>query len=182
MNSQIPIDLFVSKKHRGLTRSGFLKFTDANGNLIFTIDSHSSLSDSPHRTKLLLDASGKPLISICHHQNGTWQAFRGDKNADKDLIFWVKRVSSSLTRIELEVHLVGDGGQDATSKLKVKGCPFQRACTIYKGDSIVAQTSLMYKLGKVYVGRCKFRLTVFPGFEDHAFLAALVVIFLAKKK
>lgn len=39
------------------------------------------------------------------------------------------------------------------------------------------QTSLMYKLGKAFVGRCKFRLTIFPGSGDHAVVMALIVIF-----
>ena len=38
------------------------------------------------------------------------------------------------------------------------------------------QTSLMHKLGQIYVRRSKFQLTMFPGFVDPALIVALVVI------
>ena len=43
---------------------------------------------------------------------------------------------------------------------------------------VLMQTSLMYKLRQLYAKRNKFRLTIFPGSDDHALVAALVVIFL----
>ncbi|KAJ6878324.1 hypothetical protein NC651_030919 [Populus alba x Populus x berolinensis] len=60
---------------------------------------------------------------------GYWQGFKGGDNRDKNLIVRVKRTVKKLARTELEVFLVGE----------VKGCPFKRSCTIYRGDSIVAQ-------------------------------------------
>lgn len=40
------------------------------------------------------------------------------------------------------------------------------------------QTSLMYKLRQIYVGRSKFRLTIFPGSIDHSLVVAMVAVFL----
>lgn len=44
------------------------------------------------------------------------------------------------------------------------------------------QSSLMYKLHQIYVGRGKFRLTIFPGTIDRALIVALFVIFLSGRK
>nr|POF08535.1 protein lurp-one-related 7 [Quercus suber] len=67
-----------------------------------------------------------------------------------------------------------EDGEDSAPKLKVKGFPFQKSCTIYRGNDIVAQV----QAAAVYAKRNKFRLNIFPGFADHALVAALVVIFL----
>jgi len=164
-NVLIPVDLFVSKKHPGLTR-GDLGFADASGNIVFKVDRKSSKS-SAHKRVLLLDYQGNPLISMHRHHNGSWEGFKGDEH-QKDLIFRVQWKGKA----ELEVFL-----GDSASELRLKGSTFQKSCTIYKGNEILAQTSLMYKLRQLFVGRDKFRLTIFPGFADHALVAALIVIF-----
>jgi hypothetical protein len=64
-NAQIPVDLFVSKKHPGLTR-GDLGFADASGNIVFKVDRKSSKSSADKRV-LLLDSEGNPLISMHRH-------------------------------------------------------------------------------------------------------------------
>ena len=58
-SSPIPVDLFVSKKHPGLT-GGDLGFADASGNVTFRLNRHSS----PKNKRLFLDSTGNPLISI----------------------------------------------------------------------------------------------------------------------
>ncbi|KAF8396998.1 hypothetical protein HHK36_018636 [Tetracentron sinense] len=263
-NLAIPIDLFVSKKLVSLKYAD-LSFSDADDNLIFTVDDRSSKS-TPRNKRVLLDAQGNPLFSIYRDDGGSWQGFRGDCMEWKDLIFRVERTLHSLSRTELEVFLVLENLEDSKSDFKLKGCPFQRSCTIYNGDSIVAQvaslelnieatqlvfffffllnnpvkldwvtpnllgslsgseswvqtgnlrihellkygslaawrlghyhsgmphleltrrmidTNLLYKLGKVIVGRRKFRLTIFPGFSDHALVVALLVIFFDGRK
>ncbi|XP_050289765.1 protein LURP-one-related 7-like [Quercus robur] len=74
-------------------------------------------------------------------------------------------------------------GEDSASKLKVKGFPFQKSYTIYRGNDIVAQLSYITLAGELiiciaYAKRNKFRLTIFPRSDDHALVVALVVIFL----
>ena len=61
-NWQIPIDLFVSKKHPGITR-GDLAFADSSGNIVYKI-SRQTPKSSPEDKKVLLDATGNPLLSI----------------------------------------------------------------------------------------------------------------------
>ncbi|KAK7831938.1 protein lurp-one-related 7 [Quercus suber] len=73
-----------------------------------------------------------------------------------------------------EKWAIVEDGEDSAPKLKVKGFPFQKSCTIYRGNDIVAQV----QAAAVYAKRNKFRLNIFPGSADHALVAALVVIFL----
>ncbi|XVF46151.1 hypothetical protein PTKIN_Ptkin03bG0003800 [Pterospermum kingtungense] len=177
-NLPIPVDLFVSKKHPGLPR-GVIGFADSSGNIVFRVNRQSSKSSSSDDDKMvLLDSAGNPLFSIYRHHDGSWHGFKGNDDGDKDLIFKVQRTLNKFTSTELEVFLVAETQGESTCNFKVKGCHFQRSCTIYKGDSIVAQTSLMHKLRKIYVRRNKFRLTMFPGSIDPALVVAFVTIFL----
>lgn len=182
--SKIPVDLFVSKKHPGLTR-GEVGFGDASGNIVFRVDLRSPKLDlhlHPHK-RVLLDSSGNSLISMCRDKNGSWQGYKGnDSGENEELLFRVERTLNRLNRTELEVFLADENRGDSKSDFKVMGFPFQKSCTIYRGNAIVAQTSLMYKLNQVFVKRGKFRLTIFPGFDDHPFVAALIVIFVYGRK
>ncbi|KAL0458562.1 UNVERIFIED_CONTAM: protein LURP-one-related 7 [Sesamum latifolium] len=213
-NFQIPFDLFVSKKNKGLGSPGNLRFTDSAGNLVYMVRklSHKSADNRPNCTKkLLLDSSGNTLFTINRvsvsslsdyhvvlvgfgflgfadfgvlecmrgkNVKGSWQGFRGN-DEEKNLIFIVDKTLDELTRTEFKILLLGENNGDSKTELQMKGCPFKRACTIYKDDSIVAETSLMYKLGigKVFVPRNRFRVTIFPGFNDHCLVASLIVIY-----
>ncbi|KAK9124665.1 hypothetical protein Sjap_014267 [Stephania japonica] len=162
--AQIPVDLFVSRKRSGLTR-GALTFRDSSDNVVF------SVADRPS-SKLLLDRTGLPLVSIARNPNGVWSGSRENGGEAKDLIFTAeKRLHRPRSRKEVDVVFVGG------CEFQIRGSPFQRSCTVYQGDSVVAQTSLLYKLGKVLVGRRRFRLTIFPGFVDHTLVVALVLVF-----
>ncbi|PWA49170.1 hypothetical protein CTI12_AA483960 [Artemisia annua] len=176
-DGMIPLDLFISRKKGNHLN---LKLIDSSSNLVFSVDRCPNSSPS----RLLSDSSGNPLISI-YHQKEIWNGFRRDINEDKDLMFTAERTKNTLSRVEFQVFL-NNGNPDDPNRLtfKMRGSPFYRSCTIYKGDSIVAQTSLMYKLGiqKVLVPRNRFRLTIFPGHADHAFIVALIVIFFYGRK
>nr|AER92596.1 hypothetical protein [Linum usitatissimum] len=179
--SQIPVDLFVSKNHPGVPQ-GNLGFADSSGELLFRVAPLPSPKawKSRQSKKLILNSSGSPLISLHRLDKGSWEGFEGGEDTEKEMLFRVQRTVNKLCRTEFEVFLAGESSQDQSSPdFKVKGCCFQRSCTIYGGDSIVAQTSLMYKLHEVHASRSKFRLTVFPGSIDHALVVALVVVFLS---
>lgn len=60
-NLPIPIDLFVSKKHAGLTRDD-LGFADASGRIVFKVNRQSSKSSA--NKLVIVDATGKPVISL----------------------------------------------------------------------------------------------------------------------
>ncbi|GAB2274256.1 hypothetical protein Dimus_009021 [Dionaea muscipula] len=201
---QIPVDLFVNKKRQKkkndsssssskcffpLSAGRRLRFTDAFGNLVYEVaDSFSSAPSSPSSSSLrplrvLLDASGNSVLSIFRSSDDdSWKVFQGDSSKDEDLLLTVERTLNTFEKIELQVLLKGANGKD--SSFKMKGCLFWRSCTIYEDNRILAQTSLMYKLGlgKVFVRRSKFRVTTFPGFTDLTSIAALVLIFLDGRK
>ncbi|KAK4412489.1 protein LURP-one-related 7 [Sesamum alatum] len=180
-NFHIPFDLFVSKEYKGLGSQGNLRFTDSAGNLVYTVRklSHKSADNRSDCTKkLLLDSSGNTLFTINRVSKGSWQGFRGN-DEEKNLIFIVDKTLDESTRTEFKILLLGGNNGDSKTELQMKGCPFKRACTIYKDDSIVAETSLMYKLGigKIFVPRNRFRVTIFPGLNDHCLVASLIVIY-----
>ncbi|GJS68945.1 putative reverse transcriptase domain-containing protein [Tanacetum coccineum] len=143
----IPLDLFISRKKKNQLNGFDLKLIDSSSNLVFSVD-----RSSPSR--LVSDSFGNPLISISHQldieilKKEIWNGFRRDMNEDTDLIFTAERTKNTLSRVEFQV-LLNNGNPDDPKKLnfKMRGSPFYRSCTIYNGDSIVAQTSLMYKLG-----------------------------------
>ena len=83
------------------------------------------------------------VLCLCL-QDGSWQCFRGDGSGE-DLIFRVERTLNTLTRTEFNIFLGGANCEDSTD-FKMKGCPFQRSCTIYKGNSIVAQVLMLTTL------------------------------------
>ncbi|GAA0185562.1 hypothetical protein LIER_32850 [Lithospermum erythrorhizon] len=174
---QIPYDVFVTKKHHLFPNRGYLMFTDSFGNLVYRVE--------PQQTnKLLLDASGNCLISLHHLQRGSWKGFQRSDSSN-ELFFRVERTVNELTRTEFEIFLVGgEHGKDSKTNFKMKGSPFKRSCTIYKDNSIVAETSLMYKLGmkKIFVPRTRFRVTLFPVFADHPLVVALLIIFFNGRK
>ncbi|XP_075503866.1 protein LURP-one-related 7 [Primulina tabacum] len=187
-NFEIPFDLFVRKKSEGLGTPGTLKFTDSKGHLVYRVQhpiDNSTNWNSTRCTKLLLDASGDTLFSVNRVNKGSWKGFRGNvKSGDTGFIFKVNRTLDEFSRKEFDIVLVGDHSESSKTEMKMKGCPFKRSCTIYKGDSIVAETSLMYKLGigKAFVPRNRFRVTIFPGFADHGLIVSLVTIFFDGRK
>ncbi|KZV43701.1 protein LURP-one-related 7-like [Dorcoceras hygrometricum] len=187
-NFEIPFDLFVCKKQEGPGTRGSLRFTDSKGQLLYRVEhpnDNSTNCDNTHSTKLLLDASGEALFSINRIKKGSWEGLRGNvTNGDKGFLFKVKRTLDEFSKTEFYIVLVGDHSEGSKTEMKMTGCPFMRSCTIYRGDSIVAQSSLMYKLGirKVFVPRNRFRVTIFPGFSDHGLIVALIAIFFDGRK
>ncbi|ERN05369.1 hypothetical protein AMTRI_Chr08g167490 [Amborella trichopoda] len=188
-SGEFPVDLYITKRpiHFG---PSYLTVTDFNGDPVFTVH-HKFRS----KTRLLLDSSKNPILSI--HENGLLcEAFRVIDGEKRDKIFSVKRSEFSRFKTELEVFIepeniygnykidnIGDDtiyydnqGEEICD-LVVKGSPYRRSCSVYRGCSIVAQMCPLHRLRRIVVGRFKFRLTLFPG-VDQALILALIVIFL----
>lgn len=66
-------------------------------------------------------------------------------------MFRVQRTKNRLTRTEFDVFLVGENREESTSDVKLKGFPFRRSCTIFKGNSIVAQVRMINILYSISV-------------------------------
>ncbi|KAL9680546.1 hypothetical protein QQ045_018427 [Rhodiola kirilowii] len=171
--SQIPVDLFISKKHPGLA-AGTIGVADATGNILYTVEpqSHKTNIFSHHtRHFILLDADRHPVMTLSRKDRGCWQGYKSTTDgARKDLIFQTKTKS------------LRDGVKTQLQVFILKGNPSQRSCTISDHNSILAQTSLMYKLHQICVGRKKFRLTIYPAEDaDRSLIVSLVVIFVYGK-
>ncbi|KAG8371543.1 hypothetical protein BUALT_Bualt13G0098800 [Buddleja alternifolia] len=124
------------------------------------------------------------MLNIKLMQKGSWRGYKGNNQEEKNLIFVVDRTVDEFTRTEFNILLIDENNEESKTELKMNGCPFKRACTIYNGNSIVAESSLMYKLGigKVFVPRNRFRVTIFPGFIDRSFVASLIVLYFEGRK
>ncbi|RAL43347.1 hypothetical protein DM860_012488 [Cuscuta australis] len=181
----IPFDLFVLKKHNALCGDGTFHFTDSFSNLLFEVESGSSESSSdPHYQKLIIDAAGDTLVNVVRVSKGKWEVFKGNSSEDNELMFKVERITNTITEKEFEVFIADENNEDRKTDLRMKGCPFKRSCTIYKGNSIMAQSSRMYTIGfqNQFVPRNRFRITLFPGPCDLLLVISLFVVFLYKRK
>ncbi|KAG0496445.1 hypothetical protein HPP92_000974 [Vanilla planifolia] len=138
---EIPTDYVIRKCRIGF-KGGDFKVHDAYGNLVYRIESRS-FSSSPRRVVALLDASENPLITSVHLDDG-WQAFRGYSWEPHDLLFTVHKSVQSTFRTEIEICMSAENPSDEKPKYVLKGSPFQRSCTMYLGDSIVAQYELPF--------------------------------------
>ncbi|KAH9626559.1 hypothetical protein KSS87_005539 [Heliosperma pusillum] len=168
---QIPFDLFVKKTRKSI------RFFDAFQNLVYksSVPQHQHHGD-PRR--VLHDVSGNTLISLFRSNDGSWKGLKGDGQGE-ELLFKVERTLNKFSNAEFNIILTGD------STFTMRGCCFWRTCTIYNEDkSLVAQTNLMSTLGfrKHFVTRSKFRVTIFPGFTDYTFIAALILVLLEGRK
>lgn len=69
-----------------------------------------------------------------------------DANGEEDLIFRSERIQDTFNKTEFDLFLVHENCEQSRPDLKIKGRPFYRACTIYKGNSIVAQVYFLKSL------------------------------------
>lgn len=83
-----------------------------------------------------------------------WEIHKGDVGKSKELVLTVKRTSNKFSKTELDVSFAGESSSPQQENLVIKGCPFQKSCTIYSQDSIVAQ---------VYITNCKCALYIVFG-------------------
>lgn len=57
-------------------------------------------------------------------------------------MFKVNRVLNTFLEKDFEVFLAGENNEGTKIDIKMKGCPFMRSCTIYKGNSIMAEVMI----------------------------------------
>ncbi|XP_062094832.1 protein LURP-one-related 15-like [Humulus lupulus] len=170
-----PVDLIIAKKLMTLSEGSFA-VTDVNGAVMFKVKGSVF---SIHDRRLLLDASGNPVISlrqkiITAHRR--WQVYRGDSSDSKDLLFSVKKSSLIQFKTELDVFFAANIKEDVPD-FKVKGSWLERSCTIYLGNTsnIIAQMHKKHSVESVLLGKDTFSVTVYPH-VDYAFIVGLVVI------
>ncbi|KAK3227447.1 hypothetical protein Dsin_007309 [Dipteronia sinensis] len=170
-----PVDLAIVRKVMAITDGNFV-VQDINGNILFKV---KGAFMSIHDRHVLLDAAGKPLVTLRQKimsAHDRWQVFRGESTDSKDLIFTAKRSSMIQFKTKLDVFLANNTKEDVCD-FKVKGSWFERSCVVYAGesDTIVAQMHKKHTVQSILIGKDKFMVTVYPNI-DYAFIIALIVI------
>ncbi|KAK2647481.1 hypothetical protein Ddye_014970 [Dipteronia dyeriana] len=170
-----PVDLAIVRKVMTITDGNFV-VQDINGNILFKV---KGALMSIHDRHVLLDAAGKPLVTLRQKivsAHDRWQVFRGESTDSKDLIFTAKRSSMFQLKTKLDVFLANNTKEDVCD-FKVKGSWFERSCVVYAGesDTIVAQMHKKHTVQSILIGKDKFTVTVYPNI-DYAFIVTLIAI------
>ncbi|CAN6360512.1 unnamed protein product [Urochloa humidicola] len=169
--SVVPVDFKVVKKGPEMAMH------DATGRLAFRVAGGGGEGGGT----ALFDADGGVLVTLRSSGQGEWQAFNGNSLEQRYIIFTAKLLSVSSTRKEIHVFIPPRSSfEDSKPSYRLLGSTFRRACTIIKGDSIVAQTNLLYKLKKTIYSRRKFRVTIYPG-NDNILVMAMIMTFFVEK-
>ncbi|MED6161770.1 hypothetical protein PIB30_063877 [Stylosanthes scabra] len=168
--------MIVKKKYNGLLLKQHYKVKDVNGNLLLQVDG-SSLSI--HKKRVMRDAQGSPILimqekvkvlSLRHR----WTIHRGKSSDDKDVIFGVKRSHPLDMKPRLDVFMPGNTDEDV-SNFQVVGSHTEKSCTIYKGETIIAQVSDVFPRRNFSKWKESYRVKINAG-VDYAFIVALLVI------
>ncbi|XP_066363869.1 protein LURP-one-related 7-like isoform X2 [Miscanthus floridulus] len=138
----VPVDFKVVKKGPEMAMH------DATCRLAFRV------AGSAGGATALQDDAGGVLVTVRSSGQGEWQAFSGNSLEQTHIIFTAKVISASSSRKEVHVFISPRSTvEDSKPSYRLIGSTFRRACTIIKGDSMVAQTNLLYKLKKTIYSR-----------------------------
>lgn len=168
-----PIELTVQRKLLTLTGGDFT-VTDSNGNVVFKV---AGKVLSLHDRRVLQDAAGNPLLTMKEKtftMHRRWEAFKGENSDRQSFLFAAKKSSLFQLKTALDVFMAGNKDEKLCD-FHVKGSYFDRSCTVYQGDRIVAEMKRKYTVANVLLGKDTFSVIVQPG-VDYAFIAALIVI------
>ncbi|CAL5066324.1 unnamed protein product [Urochloa decumbens] len=169
------VQLSIKEKFR--LREGDFTITDTNGAVVITV---KGAFISIHNRRLLLDASGNPLLCMREKvisMHNTWEVYRGNSTKSSDLLFTVKKSSIlQLFKTEMFIYLASNTLQEVCD-FKMKGSFKERACSFYLGntDTLIAQMHREHSATSTLLGTDHYGLTVFPN-VDYVFISALVVI------
>lgn len=168
-----PIELTVQRKMLTVTGGDFT-VTDANGNIVFKV---AGKVLSLHDRRVLQDIAGNPLLTMkekTFSMHNRWEAFRGDNSDDQNLLFAAKKSSVFQLKTALDVFMAANKDEKLCD-FHVKGSYFDRSCTVYHADRIVAEMKRKHTVANVLLGKDTFLVVVQPG-VDYAFIVALIVI------
>ncbi|GLJ38538.1 hypothetical protein SUGI_0785290 [Cryptomeria japonica] len=168
-----PIQLTMQRKRLTHTGGDFT-VTDSNRNLVFKV---AGKLFSLHDLRLLQDAAGNRLLTIKRKMfslHRRWEAFRGNISNQQSYAFAAKKSSVFQRKTALDVFMAGNRDEKLCD-FHVKGSYFDRSCTIYQGNRIVAEMKRKYTVKNVLLGKDTFLVMVQPG-VDYAFIVALIVI------
>ncbi|XP_022761320.1 protein LURP-one-related 15-like [Durio zibethinus] len=168
-----PVELKIQQKVFTLAENNF-NITDVNGNPIFKVKGKLfSLRDR----RVLLDAAGNPLVSLKQKiltVHRRWQVFKGESNSSDDLLFSVKKSSMLQFKTTLDVFLASNTSESQPD-FRIKGGWHESSCTIYAGDTIIAEMHRKHNVKTMVFDTDTYGVTAYPN-VDYAFIVALVVV------
>ncbi|KAI3927106.1 hypothetical protein MKX01_029874 [Papaver californicum] len=169
------VDFHIAKKVGYITEDNNLAAFDINGKKIFKVTTKYF-----KRYRVLVDAAGVPLVSLKqkNYASSRWNAYRGDSENSKDLLFSVKKtrfLGFLAFKTNLDVLLVSNTNEGVCDFKIIQKCS-EKSCFIYRGNSgnlIATMHKQKTVRGKV-LGKGTFLVTVCPN-VDYAFVMALRV-------
>ncbi|XP_076958679.1 protein LURP-one-related 15-like [Bidens hawaiensis] len=159
--------------------SGDHLITDVNHKVLFKV---KPCNTSNHVQRVLLDFDDMPIVMMREKvwtAHSGWKVFKGDSNADSDMIFSKKTPKILQSKTNIHVFLGNKTSSKDSCDFKITGSWSKRSCTIYIGDSsiIIAQ---MQKLEPPKYIKDKFLVKIYP-YVDYAFVITLIAIVEAMK-
>ncbi|KAM0069743.1 putative tubby-like protein [Helianthus debilis subsp. tardiflorus] len=148
--------------------TGYLEITDIQNNIMFTI---RSCNTPLHCQRLMRDGRGTP-IAMLRAKNRTahdrWNVFRGQSNADSDMIFTAAKNNMIQNQTRVNVSLGNKTSHNVTCDFHIEGSWSKRNCAFFSGESstIIAQMRLAQPPER-------FMVTISPN-VDYAFVVALI--------
>ncbi|KAB5561770.1 hypothetical protein DKX38_006727 [Salix brachista] len=124
-----------------------------------------------HDRRFIKDAAGNTLVNLgmkIMTMHGSWEAFRGESNEEKDLLFTIKKSKLIQFKTELDVFLANNKGE--VPDFKVKGGYSECSYSVLLGDTntVLAQMHGKHSPESII-------LEVYPN-VDYAFIITLVII------
>ncbi|CAN4077645.1 unnamed protein product [Withania somnifera] len=195
LSSSSCIRLTVWRKSLIFSCKGFTVI-GSDGNLVYRVDYYSGRRDQT----ILMDASGKPVLTICRHKklrivDNNWFIYEGEVLGEYDYNTSTKTSSSSSSRkkpifcvkkqtkilhgnINVLAHVYYHGISDKRYSYIIEGSYANRTCKVLdaKSRNVVAEIRKKQAVtGGVTFGLEVFVLVVMPGF-DSGFAMALVLL------
>ncbi|KAI3725440.1 hypothetical protein L1987_65228 [Smallanthus sonchifolius] len=169
-----PFEVIIDK-----SSSGDHLITDVNNKILFRVIRRYT---NYHDQRLLLDADNIPIVTIRKKiltAHSVWKAFKGNSNADSEMIFSTKTSKMIQSKMNVHVFLANKTNRKDSCDFKITGSWSNRSCPIYIGDSstIIAQ---IHKTEPSENVKDKFMVKIYP-YVDYAFVVTLMVIHEAMK-
>ncbi|KAJ0482965.1 putative tubby-like protein [Helianthus annuus] len=148
--------------------TGYLEITDIQNNIMFTI---RSCNTPLHCQRLMRDGRGTP-IAMLRAKNRTahdrWNIFRGQSNADSDMIFTAAKNNMIQNQTHVNVFLGNKTSHNVSCDFHIEGSWSKRNCAFFSGNTstIIAQMRLAQPPER-------FMVTISPN-VDYAFVVALI--------
>ncbi|KAJ9547699.1 hypothetical protein OSB04_020242 [Centaurea solstitialis] len=156
---------------------GNLMITDINDKLLIRV---KPCNTTFHNQRVLLDTHDTPIVVLREKnmtEHGRWNVFRGNTNANSDLLFTTKTTHLIQRKTSVDVFLTNKKSCKDDCDFKIKGNWSERNCTIYMGDSstTIAQMQTAQPLENAKFAGDKFVVRINPN-VDYAFVVSLIAI------